>query len=118
MKVWRKRSGKENAKYVEATDEIVGSWPHQRRIGSTWSQRIEMGTDARARMAMVRCRVWPISGHCFAPQAWEEIGSIPIARPDKTEKPVMLAIPMAREPPANVSFPIRPMKSMDIADFP
>jgi hypothetical protein len=44
------------------------------------------------------------------------MGSMPMARPESTEYPVMLAKPMASDPPARARPPRRPRKSIEIME--
>lgn len=68
-----------------AVEEIVGFWPEKRRKDSQLSHMMEMGMEMRMRMVTVRWRVCDMRGHCWAPKAWEEMASMPEARPERTE---------------------------------
>lgn len=46
------------------------------------------------------------------------MASMPMVRPEKTEYPVILATPIASEPPAYAFFLNPPMINMDKADLP
>nr|GMD00624.1 NADH oxidase [Ipomoea batatas] len=66
----------------------------------------------------IKDRIEPLPRRLYflAPKACPQIGSIPMAKPERMEYPVMLAKPTAREPPANASPPRRPRKSMEIME--
>ncbi|KAJ0558879.1 hypothetical protein HanIR_Chr07g0341221 [Helianthus annuus] len=80
------------------------------------NHRMDIGTDTSINNKMVLCKQRPRRVCLFAPKACPQMGSIPIANPDKTEYPVMLANPMANEPPASASSPRWPKKSMEIIE--
>ena len=76
----------------------------------------EMRHEVMRRRRTVLCMVRPRSLNLLAPKAWPQMGSMPMARPERTEYPVMLAKPMAKEPPARASSPRWPRKSMEITE--
>ncbi|KAH0456855.1 hypothetical protein IEQ34_014762 [Dendrobium chrysotoxum] len=99
-----------------AAAAILGSWPQKRRMRRMESQRKEMGMEAERRRMTVRRRASTRRCGRPAPCDWAQMGSMPAASPDKTEYPVMLAKPIAREPPARGRLPRRPRKNMDIME--
>jgi len=104
--------------YKWAIKVMPSSWPHQRRIRCILSQRKVMGTQAQRRTMSMRCNASPIRCHLLAPYACPQMGSIPIASPERTEYPVMFAKPMESEPPASSSSPRLPRNNMDIIARP
>jgi hypothetical protein len=75
-----------------------------------------MGTAAATSSSTVLCMVIPSSEKLPAPNACPHMGSMPMARPESTEYPVMLAKPMASDPPARARPPRRPRKSIEIME--
>ncbi|KAI4330885.1 hypothetical protein MLD38_029128 [Melastoma candidum] len=75
-----------------------------------------MGIDTKRSKTTVLWRHRPSSVCLLAPNACPQIGSIPMDSPDRTEYPVMLANPSARDPPARAIPPRRPRNSMDIIE--
>lgn len=63
-------------------------WTFWRRLsmnGSRFSHRAAMGIDAKSNMRMVRRRVRESRVMFLEPNAWLQSGSMPMARPDRTE---------------------------------
>ena len=56
-----------------------------KRIGLTLSQRIEMGIEIKERRRMVLCRARPRRVNFLAPKACPQMGSMPMARPERME---------------------------------
>jgi hypothetical protein len=54
-------------------------------MGSKFGHKNEMGMQANQSVMVVHRRVLPMRGHCLALHAWEDILSMPIARPEMTE---------------------------------
>ncbi|KAJ0481495.1 hypothetical protein HanRHA438_Chr13g0601601 [Helianthus annuus] len=78
--------------------------------------KMDMGNEVKSRRRMALCKHRP-RPLCFpAPNAWAQMGSIPMARPERMEYPVMLAKPTASDPPARDNSPRCPRKSMEIID--
>ena len=100
-----------------AVDVMDGFWPEWMRTDSKLNHNKAMGMDMMSRRTIVLCRVCDNREPLRAPNACEAIPSIPVARPDMKEYPVMFATPMARLPPARAVFPSFPIKNMEIAAF-
>lgn len=75
-----------------------------------------MMNEVMRRKRIILCKVRPRSLNLLEPKAWAQMGSIPMARPDRTEYPVMFANPKARDPPAKARSPNRPRKSIETID--
>lgn len=80
------------------------------------SQRTAIGNEVKISKRIVLCNEVPRRVSFLAPKAWPQMGSMPMARPDRIEYPVMLAKPTARAPPARWSLPRWPRKSKEIMD--
>ncbi|KAH0468241.1 hypothetical protein IEQ34_003274 [Dendrobium chrysotoxum] len=70
---------------VAATVEMESSWFSQRRMRRILSQRKEMGREATRRRRIVRWRVRLRRWRRRAPKAWPQMGSMPMASPERTE---------------------------------
>ena len=77
--------------------------------GSSFSHKREMGSEAANNMRIVLCKVRETKEKFLEPKACVQRGSIPMAKPERTEKPVMLVKPMAKAPPASSRLPNLPM---------
>lgn len=51
----------------------------------TLNQRSEMGIEAKVRRRMVLCKARPRRLNLLAPKAWPQMGSMPMARPERME---------------------------------
>lgn len=68
-----------------AAAATAGFWHQKGKKMCEFSQMREMGKQVRRRMRTVRLRVRPMRLHWRAPKAWEEMPSMPVARPERTE---------------------------------
>lgn len=80
------------------------------------TQRRKMGREEKRRKMMDRWKVVERRVDSPAPNAWEQRGSMPSEKPERTEYPVMFAKAMEREPAASGRSPREPRKSMEIME--
>lgn len=72
-----------------------------------------IGMEAQSNITIVLLKVSVTKGRLREPNPWLQTGSIPMAKPESTEYPVMLVNPIARAPPASSSRPSLPMTTTE-----
>lgn len=80
------------------------------------AQTRAIGSEVRKSKRMDLCKVRPRRLYLLAPKDWAQMGSIPMAKPERMEYPVMLAKPRAKDPPARARSPRRLRKSMEMME--